>query len=104
MRRRVQRETMSSELITAIGLVWGHLSACQFEEAYQLARGCLRVWPDEPRLMVMAAYAAVELLEPLDEKLLSVLKGAGCKEWADLVLRRAEYYGDPEFAPGQQPH
>jgi hypothetical protein len=104
MRQRVKREGMSSELTTAIGLVWGHLSACQFEEAYQLARGCLRVWPEESRLIVMAAYAAVELLEPLDDKTLAVLNKSGCKAWADLVLRRAEYHGDPASAPGKQTH
>jgi hypothetical protein len=95
---------MPSELTIAIGLVWGHLNACQFEEAYQLARGCLRVWPEEKRLVIMAAYAAVELLEPLDEKTLTVLQAAECKEWAGLVLRRAEYHGDPELPPEQDMH
>lgn len=104
MRKRVKREVISSELTVAIGLVWGHLNAGQFEEAYQLARGCLRVWPEETRLILMAAYAAVELLEPLDEKTLAALNTAGCKEWADLVLRRAEYHGDPAAAPVQNTH
>jgi hypothetical protein len=104
MRQKTKREVMSSELTVAIGLVWGHLNACQFEEAYQLARGCLRIWPNESRLIMMAAYAAVELLEPLDDKMQAVLKKGGCKEWADLVSRRAEYHGDPESAPGKQAH
>ncbi|MEN3293125.1 MAG: hypothetical protein V7642_2378 [Burkholderiales bacterium] len=103
MRKRVTRDVMSSELTTAIGLVWGHLNACQFEEAYQLARGCLRVWPEEKRLIVMSAYAAVELLEPLDEKTIAVLQTEN-KEWAELVLRRAEYHGNPDLPPEQDMH
>jgi hypothetical protein len=95
MRRKIKRDVMPSELTVAIGLVWGHLGVCQFEEAYRLAQGCLRIWPEETRLIVMLAYAAVELLVPLDEKTLAVLNTAGCKDWEDLVLRRAEYHGDP---------
>jgi hypothetical protein len=88
MRKRAKRDVMSDELTVAIGLVWGHLNASQYEEAYYLARGCLRVWPDEKRLILMAAFAAVELLEPLDEKMMTVLKSADCREWADMVLLR----------------
>jgi hypothetical protein len=99
MRRRTQRAAISDELTVAIGLVWGHLNCSQFEQAYDLARGCLRVWPDETRLILMAAYAAVELLEPLDEKTLAVLHGAQCKEWAALILRRSEVHGNAGGAP-----
>jgi hypothetical protein len=99
MRRRKQREAISDELSVAIGLVWGHLNCSQFEQAYDLARGCLRVWPDETRLILMAAYAAVELLEPLDEKTLAVLHAAECKEWANRVLRRSEVHGDAGCMP-----
>lgn len=95
MRVRKKRNVMPAEQVIAIGLVWGHLSACQFEQAYQLARGCLRIWPDETRLILMAAYAAVELLEPLDEKMLAALKNPECKDWAGVVLRRAEFHGEP---------
>jgi hypothetical protein len=94
MRRRQQREAISDELSVAIGLIWGHLNCYQYEQAYDLARGCLRVWTDEPRLMLMAAYAAVELLEPLDEKTLAVLHAAECKEWTHRVLCRSEANGD----------
>lgn len=90
MRKTTGRETMADELAIAIGLVWGHLSAGQMEDAAQLARGCLGVWPQEKRLAVMAAYAAVELGEPLDAGTASLLNEAGCAEWAGIVIRRAE--------------
>ena len=90
MRKTTGRETMPDELATAIALVWGHLNAGQMEDAAQLARGCLGVWPQEKRLAIMAAYAAVELGEPLDAESVSLLNEAGCPEWARLVIRRAE--------------
>lgn len=90
MRTTTVRESMSDELAIAIGLVWGHLSAGQMEDAAQLARGCLGIWPEEKRLAVMAAYAAVELGEPLDAATVSILNEAGCVEWARIVIRRAE--------------
>lgn len=90
MRQNLKRETMPQELAIAIGLVWGHLNAGQFDQAEQLARGCLEVWPDEKRLVLMAAYARVELAEPLDAETLAVLKSADCPDWTQLVLRRAE--------------
>ncbi|HYD63144.1 MAG TPA: hypothetical protein VEC35_22510 [Noviherbaspirillum sp.] len=90
MRKTTSRETMPDELAIAIALVWGHLNAGQMEDAAQLARGCLGIWPQEKRLAVMAAYAAVELGEPLDAQTVSLLNEAGCEEWARLVIRRAE--------------
>ncbi|MBJ7311925.1 hypothetical protein ACFOLJ_03090 [Rugamonas sp. CCM 8940] len=89
---RARRDEMAPELSLAIGLVWGHLGAGQFESAHELACGCLRLWPDERRLVWMAAYAAAELLEPLDAATLAVLdalRAGGRGEWAALVLRRA---------------
>jgi hypothetical protein len=83
-----RRAAMPEELTLAIGLVWGHLNANQFEQADQLVRGCLRIWPEEKNLTLMAAYAAVELACPLDHKTIAVLQAADCKEWADLVLLR----------------
>lgn len=88
MRRKIQRETMQPELALAIGLVWGHLQARQYEEAYKLARGCLRLWPQEQRLILMEAYASVELLEPLHQAVMKVLDNTECIEWAELVKRR----------------
>jgi len=90
MRNPRQREAMADELVIAIGLVWGHLSAGQFEQALRLARGCQRVWPEEKRLEVMAIYAAVELYQPLDAQSRASLASVDCKEWTDLVLRRAD--------------
>ncbi len=100
MRNRAQagarRDEIAPELALAIGLVWGHLGAAQFEQAHQLAHGCLRLWPAEPRLVWMAAYAAAELLEPLDAATLAALdalRAGGRGEWAALVLRRAAPVG-----------
>ena len=84
------RESVPQELVVAIGLIWGHLSAGQHAHADRLARGCLALWPQEKRLLLMAAFARVELGEPLDEGTMAVLKDAEYKEWAQLVLRRAD--------------
>lgn len=89
MKKREPRDTASDDLILAIGLIWGHLNSGQFDEADQLARGCLRVWPTDERLVVMAAFAAVELGRTLDETTILSLRSANCREWADLVLLRA---------------
>lgn len=89
MRKPAHRHTMQPELALAIGLVWGHLRADQYEEALHLAQGCLRVWPKEERLAIMAAYAAAELLEPFSESMLSALRKSDCKEWMELVMLRA---------------
>ncbi|HJV73231.1 MAG TPA: hypothetical protein VJ654_03340 [Noviherbaspirillum sp.] len=94
MRRKIARQTTAPELITAIGLVWGHLNASQFEEAFQLAKACLRIWPGNKNLAMMYAYAAVELLEPLDERTVAMMHAAGCSEWTEIVLRRAEMHSD----------
>lgn len=93
MRTRTKRQEMASERVMAIGLVWGHMNACQFEEAYRLAKGCLRLWPDDKALTLMLAYAAAEVLEPVDEERLRALKTPDCEEWIELVLRRAAISG-----------
>lgn len=92
---------MPDELVAAIGLVWGHLSTYQYEEAYQLAQACLHIWPQEKRLVLMRAFAAVELLEPLDDETMAVLEQAECQDWVALVRRRAELHGDSEGAAPQ---
>ncbi|MGH8807029.1 MAG: hypothetical protein ACREX0_04020 [Noviherbaspirillum sp.] len=94
MRRRVRRSSMPEELALAVGLIWGHLNARQFEEAFVLARGCLRVWPDEQHLRLMLAYAKVELLEPLDDDTMALLQKAACRDWTSIVLRRSEIHCD----------
>lgn len=90
MRKTVLREPLQEELTLAIGLVWGHLNAGQFKQASQLARGCLRVWPEEMRLSVMVAFAAIEMGQPLEATWRSALMNADCAEWTALVLCRAE--------------
>ncbi len=83
------KTALSDELTLAIGLIWGHLSVGQFEQANLLARGCLRVWPEEEHLVLMAAYAAVELAMPLNAPTVKILKKAECKEWSERILFRA---------------
>ena len=89
MRAKPKRAGMPADQLMAIGLVWGHLSARQFEEAFLLAKGCLRVWPDERNLLLMHAYAAAEVLEPIHVDKLLAIKDPDCQEWIRLVLRRA---------------
>ena len=87
--------TLKQELTMAVGLVWGHLNARQHDAAYELARGCLQLWPGERRLGLMAAYAAAELAEPVD---MAALHGHASADparaqdeqaWIALVCRRA---------------
>ncbi|MFB9288445.1 hypothetical protein ACFFTM_08755 [Pseudoduganella plicata] len=79
----------------AVGLIWGHLNAQQPEQAYDLACGCLQLWPGERSLSLMAAYAAAELAEPIDLAALRSQAGADPARaadeaaWIALVERRA---------------
>lgn len=91
---RENRNNADVDLAHAIGLLWGHLNTRQFDRAIKFARGCLHVWPDEKRLLMMEAYALVEMLEPLDGKLKAVLMDDECQEWGQLVLQRAETYAE----------
>jgi hypothetical protein len=88
MRPKLKRADMPADLVMAIGLVWGHLAARQFEEAYLLAKGCMRVWPDDRNLILMHAYAAAEVLEPVDTGKLLAVRDAACEAWIRLVQRR----------------
>lgn len=94
MRKKTRSEKIQPELVFAIGLIWGHLSARQFEEAYLLARGCMRIWPEDRSLALMSAYAAAELLEPVDRQKLDSLRDSSSEDWIRLVLRRAEARAD----------
>jgi hypothetical protein len=89
MRKREKRVETQDELVVAIGLVWGHLNARQFEEAYSLAKGCLKIWPDDRALVLMSSYAAAEMLEPVDQDKLQTVRDAASEGWVRLVLRRA---------------
>jgi hypothetical protein len=88
MRPKLKRADMPADLVMAVGLVWGHLAARQFEEAFLLAKGCLRVWPNDRNLILMQAYAAAEVLEPVDTTALLAVRDAACEDWIRLVLRR----------------
>lgn len=101
MPRRSAPERRDEELTMAVGLVWGHLHAQQPDDAYQLATGCLQLWPGERSLSLMAAYAAAELAEPVDLAQLRRLgtitgtgldgvAGADVAAWTDLVARRSQ--------------
>lgn len=94
MRRRRPLEAMPPELQLAIGLVWGHLNAYQYEEAYELALGCLQLWPDDDKLQLMCDHAAVEVMEPIDVVRLRSLRNAANADWVALVLRRAQYQAE----------
>lgn len=89
MRTKKQKESLPDELVIAVGLVWGHLNARQFESAYALARGCLGLWPQDRGLLLMYAYAAAEMLEPVDEARLEAVEDPACDGWKQLVRRRA---------------
>jgi len=91
MRPRRRTDSTHLELQLAIGLVWGHLNAYQHEPAYDLAMGCLQLWPGDPRLQLMCDYAAAELMEPVDEARLRALRTPENGQWVDLVLRRLQY-------------
>jgi len=90
MRSKKPREAMPEELQLAIGLVWGHMNAYQHEEAYLLALGCLKLWPDDRHLYLMAAYAAAEVLEPVDLARLEALRTPDTHDWIELVRRRLD--------------
>ncbi|MGI4846642.1 MAG: hypothetical protein ACRYGK_00645 [Janthinobacterium lividum] len=89
MRPKAIKEFMLDELVAAIGLVWGHLHAHQYEEAWQLSKVCLEIWPGESSLTLMNAFAAVEVLEPFDRAALERLRHVDTTPWIDLVLNRA---------------
>ena len=91
MRKQRQADSTHPERQLAIGLVWGHLNAYQHERAYDLAVGCLQLWPEDPWLRLMGDYAAAELMEPVDEERLRALRTPENGPWVDLVLRRLQY-------------
>jgi hypothetical protein len=95
MRPKLVHDPLQDELTMALGLVWGHLNCLQLDAAYQLALGCLQLWPGERRLSLMAVYAAAELAEPVDLAALGGPAGADParaaheQAWIALVARRA---------------
>jgi len=80
---------LERDLETAIGLTWGHLKARQFQPAATLAAGCLGLWPGQPMLLLLGAYAAGELGEPLTPDVRLLLRQPAYAGLAALVLRRA---------------
>lgn len=95
MRRRTTLEPTPAERELAIALAWGHLNAYQYDDAYELARGCLELWPDDEPLQLLCGHAAAEVLEPVDAARLCALRSPANAEWVDLVLRRARGRGTP---------
>jgi hypothetical protein len=88
MRPKPVKQFMVDELVVAIGLVWGHLHAHQYEEAWNLSTVCLNIWPGEKSLTLMQAYAGAEVLEPVDIEALNRLRHLDTNPWIELVLRR----------------
>ncbi|CDG82294.1 hypothetical protein [Janthinobacterium agaricidamnosum] len=83
-------EALEAELELAIGLVWGHLQARQFDQAYQLAKGCLLLWPKQRHLNAMAAYAQLEAGFEIPAPALKALHADGADAgWSAIMLRRA---------------
>lgn len=80
---------LERDLETAIGLVWGHLKARQFRQGATLAAGCLALWPGQPMLVLLAAYADNELGTPLAPPLRATVERSTHAALAALVLRRA---------------
>lgn len=89
MRTRHEQRQGPAEVVTAIGLVWGHLNAQQFTEAYTLGKVCAAIWPQEERLAMMVAYAQVELFDYPDAATMAILRSGQCPEWLAVVARRA---------------
>lgn len=83
-----QRESMPGELVLAIGLIWGHLKTRQFDQAYALAQGCLKLWPNDPQLTLLSSYAAVETGHALPEPTAALLNKKENMSWASRILRR----------------
>lgn len=90
MKRRDATRAGQRERELAIGLVWGHLSSRQFESAWQLATGCLHLWPDDVPLQAMLAYAGLELFDD-PANIERVRRDHGrYGAWGALLLHRAE--------------
>lgn len=101
MPQKPSRSPPRDELTLAVGLIWGHLNAQQPDDAWALARACLQLWPGERGLLLMSAYAAAELGEPVDMLALESkvdpdpARAAIEQAWIALVCRRAGLL--PEF-------
>lgn len=74
---------------TAIGLVWGYLNVRQFRSAATLAHACLALWPGQPLLLLLGAYAAAELGEPPAAPGAALLRQPPYAAVSKLLLHRA---------------
>jgi hypothetical protein len=92
------RGALEGELELAVGLVWGYLRTRQFGPAATLARGCLAVWPEQPLLVLLAAYSGAELGEPLAPPVRALLQQHAYAALAPLIRRRAVPVTAPEAA------
>ncbi len=90
LRNAAPEQALEPELELAIGLVWGHLQARQFDLAYQLAHGCLLLWPKQRHLNAMATYAQLEAGFEIPATALKALHADGADAgWSATMLRRA---------------
>jgi hypothetical protein len=54
------REAAALELHCAIGLAWGLVDTGNHDEAFDLCRGCLLLWPESAELLLLLRLAAIE--------------------------------------------
>jgi len=86
--RSEQRDDPRSDLGTAISLAWGYLKTGQYGLADKLLKGCLRIWPEDARLLLLHTYACVEQGKALDRTMLARLESS-VEPWALQILLRA---------------
>lgn len=73
----------------ALGLAWGLLATRQFHATTTLVQGSLAVWPHQPLLHLLGAYAAVELGQALAPAVQALLRQPVYGGLAPLIARRA---------------
>jgi Tfp pilus assembly protein PilF len=76
-----------SDLSTAISLAWGCLKIGNYAQAECLLKGCLRIWPDDSRLLLLQAYTCVEQGGSLTPAMLAHLQALQ-QPWVSQLLRR----------------
>ena len=92
MKPRGQQAFINHDLGTAVGLIWGHLKARQFDDAYTLASACMQLWPGDANLRILQSYAAIEIGLWLDDETMDFLRSMGGVDCAGQLLRKAELH------------
>ena len=84
-----QGSTSEPEEDAALGLAWGLLATRRFHAAASLVRGGLAVWPHQPLLHLLGAYAAGETGETATPAMQGWLRQSVYGALAALIARRA---------------